>query len=109
MLDALADVEKFLGLFPVGGAGLTYSGKRTTKSDRKKRTRGLAPNWRDTVFEVAKACFPEDAAAVAVLELAGLRRDWQQVFKYSDVRRACFFGFKEPRLTHCADSRSAHW
>ena len=74
MLNALADVEKFLSFFPVGGAGLTYSGKRTTKSERKKRTRGLAPNWRDTVFDVVKDCFPNDAAAVAVLELAGLRR-----------------------------------
>jgi hypothetical protein len=75
MLEALADVEKFLELFPPGGgAGLIYSGRRTTKSERKKRIRGLAPDWRAAVFEVAKHCFPEDAAAVAVLELTGLRR-----------------------------------
>jgi hypothetical protein len=75
MLAALADAEKFLGLFPPGGgAGLVYSGKRTTKSERKKRIRGLAPDWRTAVFAVAKDCFPIDAAAVAVLELTGLRR-----------------------------------
>jgi hypothetical protein len=75
MLKALADAEKFLALFPPGGgAGLVYSGKRTTKSKRKKRIRDLAPDWRSAVFEIAKDCFPKDAAALAVLELAGLRR-----------------------------------
>jgi hypothetical protein len=75
MVKALAEAKKFLALFPPGGgAGLVYEGKRTTKLARKKRILRLEPDWRSTVFEIAKDCFPDHAAAVAVLELTGLRR-----------------------------------
>jgi hypothetical protein len=75
MSKALVDIEKFLTLFPPGGASeKPYCGQRTTKAQRKQRIKKLPSDWRDLVFNIAKECFPADAAALAVLELTGLRR-----------------------------------
>lgn len=75
MSKALVDIGKFLTLFPPGGASeKPYCGPRTTKAQRKQRIKQLPLNWRDRLFDIAKESFPADAAALAILELTGLRR-----------------------------------